>query len=296
MPRRALVTGANGFIGQHIARRLADDGWEVVRGVRTAPLPVPSGTLALGSNQWDLACLTAALADVAPDTVFHFAGLSSAEQPVDLYATNVMLTARLLEAAASQRLPPAVVLAGSAAEYGIVSEVCQPTAEDTPCAPVTHYGISKYAQTMLGLAWARNGLRVLVARIFNPIGKGMPGHLALASFAAQIREGANVLRVGNLDVCRDFLDVAEAARLIVALASREGSYGQTVNICSGVASPLRPLVDALIQHSGRAVQLEVMADRLRPGEMRSFRGDTTRLRAAGLQPAPPDFNALLTEL
>ena len=290
MARRALLTGASGFLGRHIAARLGAEGWAVAR-LGRAPAP---GTLV--RPVWDGAVFAEILAETAPDVVFHLAGSAWATPVSALYETNLMLAARLLDAVAARATPPAVVLIGSAAELGFVPADAQPVTEDFPCAPTTHHGIAKLAQTRLGQAWARAGLKVLVARLFNPVGAGMPAGLALPSFAAQIRAADRVLRVGNLDVARDFIDVAEAARLIVALAGDPARLGQTVNICSGVATRLRPLVEAMIRLSGRDIAIEVDPARVRPGEMRVLTGSIARLRAAGLVPEAPDFARVLPAL
>jgi len=290
MARRALVTGASGFLGRHIAARLGAAGWTVAR-LGRAPAPDT-----LVRPAWDGAAFAETLAETAPDVVFHLAGSAWATPVAALYETNLMLAARLLDAVAARAAPPAVVLIGSAAELGFVAEDAQPVTEDFPCVPTTHHGIAKLAQTRLGLAWAGAGLKVLVARLFNPVGAGMPAGLALPSFAAQIRAADRVLRVGNLDVARDFIDVAEAARLIVALAGDPARFGQVVNICSGVATPLRPLVEAMIRLSGRDIAIAVDPTRVRPGEMRVLTGSIARLRAAGLLPEAPDFARLLPAL
>jgi nucleoside-diphosphate-sugar epimerase len=296
MKSRALVTGASGFVGRHLVAQLEQEGWNVVRAVRTAQSGRSSDIVEMGSGAWTTAGFAAAIADVKPDVVFHMAGLTSAESAADFYTANVMLAAQLLDAVSASESRPAVVLAGSAAEYGYLPGESLPVTEETPCNPVTHNGISKYAQTMLGLAHARAGLHVLIARIFNPVGVGMPGGLALASFAAQIRRGGDAIAVGNLDVARDFIDVREAVRLITALASKPQNYGQIVNICSGTAFSLRILVEDLIRASGRQVRLEVASARVRSGEMQSFYGDVSRLRAAGLTVQPPDFFQILPRL
>ena len=156
----------------------------------------------------------------AADTVFHLAGVTRAADPADYYVTNVVLTARLLGAISVLPSPPTVVLIGSAAEYGRVAETDLPVREDKPCFPTTDYAISKYAQTLIGLARAASGLPIVVARLWNPVGPGLPQHFALASFAQQIAAlpcAGGTLHVGNLDVERDFLDVRESVRLIAAL-------------------------------------------------------------------------------
>lgn len=295
MGRRALLTGGNGFLGRSIAARLIAEGWLVARLGRSAAPDT------LVRPVWDAASFAEVLAATAPDVVFHLAGSAWASPVTAFYETNLMLAARLLDAVASRPVPPAVVLIGSAAEYGFVPTRAQPVSEDFPCAPTAHHGLSKLAQTRLGLAWTEAGLRVLIARPFNLVGAGMPPRLALPSFAAQIGAAADTLAVGNLDVARDFIDVAEAARLIVALAADPARYGPVserpvVNICSGLATPLRPLVEGLIRLAGRPIRIVVDPGRLRPGEMRTLTGDTSRLRDAGLVPKAPDFARLLPTL
>ena len=291
MQPRALVTGANGFLGRALSARLHAEGWRVVRAVRRAPNEDSGDTLVLGMDAWTGGTIVAALAEAAPDVVFHLAGSPWAQPVAAMYETNVMLAARLLDAAAAMARRPGVVLVGSAAEYGFVSEDRQPVTEDSRCAPYTHHGIAKHAQTQLGLACARAGMPVLIARLFNLVGSGMPSRLALASFAAQIRAGTTQLRVGDLDVARDFIDVTEAARLIAALAAQRDQFGQVINICSGTATALRPLVEELVRLAERPIEIVVDPARLRPGEMPTLCGDTSKLRALGYRCPGARFRA-----
>jgi GDP-4-dehydro-6-deoxy-D-mannose reductase len=294
--RRALVTGATGFVGGAVVARLEAEDWQVIRAVRVPVSKSPTQTVILGPAPWDRATFASAIESVRPDVVFHLAGTTHARSAAEMYGTNTGLAASLLDAVSASPARPAVVLIGSAAEYGNLPAEYLPAREDGPCQPITDYGISKFAQTLLGMARARSGTAVLVARMFNPLGVGMPPHLALASFAEQLRQGASRLLVGDLDVARDFIDVAEGARLIVSLAGALQNYGRVYNICSGTAVILRPLVEELIRLSGHAVELVVDRDRLRPGEARVLFGDTARLRATGISVNPPDFAMLLASL
>jgi len=281
---RALVTGASGFVGRHLAVHLEHQGWDVAVAAQ------------LSATE---AALEQVVRDAAADSVFHLAGLTTAAHAADLYAANVVLTARLLDAIERIPSPPTVVLIGSAAEYGRVTPSDLPVREDQPCCPVTDYAISKYAQTLMGLARAHSGMPVVIVRLWNPVGRGMPRHLALASFAHQVAalpRSGGTLRVGNLDVERDFLDVREAARLIAGLARNPNAIGKLVNVCSGRPYRLRPLVEAMAAKAERTVEILVEPHRLRPGEPTVLFGDTSRLAALGLHPAQPDFDVLLGEL
>jgi nucleoside-diphosphate-sugar epimerase len=294
--KRALVTGANGFVGRAVIASLDAENWNVVRAVRRPVDGWSAETLILGQAPWNRDTFAAAIASARPDVIFHLAGMTLASASADMYTTNVGLSADLLDAVAAATIRPAVVLIGSAAEYGTLTAEQLPAREDGPCQPVTDYGISKFAQTLLGMARAGIGVDVLIARLFNPVGAGMPRHLALASFAEQLRMGASELAVGDLDVARDFVDVTEAARQIVLLASDPGSFGRVTNVCSGIGTNLRMLVEDMIRLSGRPVRLAIQQNRLRPNDVRDFIGDTNRLRAAGISPRAADFSRLLPEL
>jgi nucleoside-diphosphate-sugar epimerase len=298
--RTALVTGASGFIGRALAGHLTGAGWRVVS-ARRHQGPTAEESIVLGPAPWSADLLSGAIETLMPDAIFHMAGLTKAPTAAAVYEANTVLAAQLIEAVLRQKRPPAVILAGSAAEYGPVPPDANPVAESRPCHPATDYAISKYAQTLMALARARahGDLRVLVARIWNPVGPDMPSHLALASFAAQIAamppEGGK-LYVGNLDVARDFIDVGEAARLIAVLADRPDAYGAVCNVCSGRAYTLRSLVDRMIALSGRSIEVVVDPGRTRVGEATQLYGDTGRLGQFGLSPTPPDFGLILPEL
>jgi GDP-4-dehydro-6-deoxy-D-mannose reductase len=284
---KALVSGATGFIGSHLTVHLAAEGWNVA-------VTPPGGDLATRAAR-----LATAVDALAPMVVFHMAGLSRAAHSAALYEANLVLPAHLLAAAARQKRPPLVILAGSAAEYGNVPPDCVPVREAQPCHPLTDYGIAKYAQTLMAEARAAAGLPIVVARLWNPVGRGMPGHLALASFAAQIAAMPSLggtLHVGNLDVERDFLDVGEVTRLMAGLATRSEAIGHVVNICAGRTWRLRSLVDDLIRLAGKPVSLEVDPRRVRAGEPAALCGHTGRLARLGLAPMLPNFDTILPQL
>jgi GDP-4-dehydro-6-deoxy-D-mannose reductase len=283
---KALVTGSSGFVGRFLVKELTAASWEI--------------TTVGGFDGADRARNFAkSLKQNKPDVVFHLAGVTRADHNDDFYLANTVLVAQLLDAVSALARPPLVILAGSAAEYGVVPPEAVPVSEDTQCRPVTHYAISKYAQTLMGLRYAAAGQSVIVARIWNPVGAGMPSHLSLANFAAQISsmpsEGGE-LRVGNLEVERDFIDVREVARLLVALSECSAARGRVVNVCSGRVWSLRSLVEAMIRLANRPITLTVDAGRLRQGETQRLCGDTHQLIALGLQPLAPDFDRILPEL
>ena len=292
---RLLLTGATGFLGRHIAAAAA--GHTVIRATR-APHRIAPDELAFGAAAWTRADFARGLAEARPDVVLHCAGAVQSPDARSCFDANTVLAAELLGAVAALPHPPRVILIGSAAEYGIVAPDAQPVAETHPCAPRTDYAVAKHAQTLLGLAAALRGLPVLVARLFNPVGVGMPQQLALPSFSRQIVGPAArpVLRVGDLSAQRDFLDVEEAARLLLELAMMPEWRWPLVNLCSGQVYRIGALLDGLVSASGAQVRIETDPVLARPGDMPVLAGSVSRLVSLGLTPRAPDFAALLPRL
>jgi GDP-4-dehydro-6-deoxy-D-mannose reductase len=296
---RVLVTGASGFVARAVLRRLHALGLEAFAVSRHSRTSVAGEQCVVLSRPDDASAVLETMRSVDPQVVIHLAGISAATNYLELYRANVVFAANLLDAAAAMSIAPKVLLTGTAAEYGAVSEAHLPVTEEHACRPNSAYGISKLAQTNHGLAAAMNGLPVVVARLFNPIGAGMPASLALGSFAEQIarmgRQGG-VLTTGDLDVLRDFIDVDVAAAALVEVALKHSGLGEIVNVCSGHGQSLLELTQRLIDVSGVNVTLRYDALRRGNSNVRSFIGDPGRLQALGFAIPPPVTDALLVRI
>jgi GDP-4-dehydro-6-deoxy-D-mannose reductase len=280
------VTGGTGFLARHILAVAATAGLEIWSLGRRLPEGVPEARHMQFEDPTAARAVHEAVQAANPDVVIHLAGMATGDVAA-MYQVNVVFAAHLLTVAAAQRTPPRVFLAGSAAEYGPVAESDLPVTEATPPAPRDAYGITKLAQTLHGLSAAERGLGVVIGRLFNVIGAGMPEHLALGAFAAQIARmgpGGGALVTGDLDVERDFMEAADAARLVVALVTRPDVTG-VLNICSGTPTSLRRLVEELVLHCGLPVELRQEPGRRGVTSLRRHFGAALRLRTLGL-PVP----------
>lgn len=279
-----LITGATGFLGRHLLSALGEElgtperradrvfalgrrcppGWPEDRFVR-ADLEEPEQ-------------LREAVQSIAPDQVIHTAGRTPPASDDALYRGNFWATIRLLKALRSLHRPVRVTLAGSAAELGPVAAAELPVAESHPCHPVDAYGRSKWMAAAAGLA-ERPPLEVAVARVFNPIGPGTPPTQAFGEFAAQLRiVGPDPLPlvVGNLGNRRDFIDVRDVARALLAVAVH-GRPGLAYHVGTGRSRPVADGLNQLIQLSGRSVNLHIDPHRgARKGPADS-RADITRI-------------------
>ena len=291
---KLLVTGAGGFVGGHLV--------ELVRQEAPATslhgVVQPHGSLAWSTSQGariheadldDPAAAAAVIQEVRPDGIVHLAGQSSVQQswldPGGTLRTNVLGIVHLLDAARSASLRPAVLVVGSAEEYGPVGEAELPIREDAPLRPASPYAVSKVAQGALARLYGpAGGMRVVLTRTFHHTGPGRGEAFAESSFARQIAEIEHGLRpavieVGNLDAVRDFCDVRDVVRAYLLLLEK-GEPGQAYNVCSGRGLRIREVLDLLLASSSARVEVRVDKERLRPADVPAQVGDPSRLRAA----------------
>ncbi len=294
---RILLTGSSGFLGNHILASPAATGMQIICATRASESQ--SGQeIPLGPGPWGRSEFEHALAISRADVVLHCAGAAHCGDLRQFFEANTLPAAALLAALSGVAHPPRVILVGSAAEYGFVDACALPVRETYPCQPRSEYGIAKHAQTLLGLAAAERGLPVMIARLFNPVGLGMPPNLALSSFArhvAKASRGDGIVHAGDIEARRDFIGVAEAARIFLGLTQANWPY-PIVNVCSGKAFRLGSLLDLMIAASGQRLQVKVDITLLRPGDMPVLEGSTERLTAMGLRPFEPDFETLIPKL
>jgi GDP-4-dehydro-6-deoxy-D-mannose reductase len=294
---RALITGASGFVGRHLAAELDAHGTFEIIGISSRPRPPLDHGRLIVCDLLDADLTRRVLERYRPDTIFHLAGQAYVPRavidPAGTLITNAVSQINVLEACRAVGLDPVVVVAGSAEIYGMASPTDMPLTEDQPFRPSNPYAVSKLAQDMFGLQYALSyGMRIVRARPFNHVGPGQSDRFVLSNFARQIAEAEAgladpVLLVGNLDARRDFLDVRDVVRAYRLLADARFA-GEAFNIASGIGRSIRDLLGLLLSRS--AVDIEVRSDpaRMRPSDLPVLIGDASRLRdATGWTPEIP---------
>lgn len=317
-----LVTGADGFVGQHLISELLDRGEAVVGAVRS--LPPQLDTLPSDSSRevrwvsFDLEVpesVRSLVREHPVDRVFHLAAFASAAKSIDdpaaAFRVNVIGTLHLLEEltilAREARARPRILISGSGDIYGSAANHCRPLVEDCPIEPLNPYAVSKAAQEALGLQYHRAyGLPVIVTRSFNHTGPGQKPPYAAADFAIQIlaiqqQGGSGVVRIGDPAVRRDFTDVRDVVRAYADLMEL-GEPGCPYNVCSGASYSIAWLVETLAELADVDCRVEVVPARRRPAEVEDLVGSYARLEDAtrwqpeiGLQRSLGDLMKFLRE-
>ena len=129
------------------------------------------------------------------------------------------------------------------------------------------------------MLWQKPNKQLFVIRPFNIIGKGMPLSLALGSFSDQIQKKVNgdSLDTGNLHSQRDFIDVYDVVNLMWQLINNHNSFGEVINICSGIPTKILDAVNSMIDVSGKDIKLNFDQSRLTKNDIKIHYGDNSKL-------------------
>lgn len=289
---KVLITGAAGFCASHLISRLRRDESIEIAGLDRvqAEASAPGLDRYFQADICDAGAVGSIVGSVAPDSIFHLAGAGGAGVPASvLCSVNLLGTANVLEAVRGKVPQCRVLVIGSAAEYGAVSDSQLPVREDAPCHPTGAYGISKHAAAMLAIEYARRaGLKVVVVRPFNIIGPGVPPSLVLGALVARLKDALRSeepqIKVGDFNSERDFIGVSDTVDAYVRLLQAE-PWGEVFNICSGKAYSIARLAEMLVANSSRRVRLEFDPDLVPASPVRSIYGSFEKAqRAIDFQP------------
>ena len=298
--KRALITGAAGFVGKTLTHYLRSQQWDVL-GCDALPANDPAIT------QCDMAdrdAVAKAVAWAGPIThVFHLAAIAfipdAQKNPARSFEVNLLGTIHLADALQKQLPSARLIFVGSADAYGRPETL--PISEDHPLRPVNPYAITKAAADQYcAFLHTASGLDILRVRPFNHSGPGQSDAFVLSSFAHQIAsieagKAAPVLRVGNLEAARDFSHVNDVVRAYEAIALK-GTSGDVYNVCSGSSVSIRAALDHLVSLSTVPITVEIDPDRMRPADVPEMRGTARKLHAVtGWQPQVP-FEQILADL
>ena len=299
----ALITGFTGMVGSHLADYLLEHtDWDVVGMARwRSPLDNIQHLLdrvnrrnrvrMIYADLNDTLSLQHAIRETKPDFVFHLAAQSypktSFTAPIDTLNTNILGTARLLEAILHEDgCAPVVHVCASSEVFGRVPKNKVPIGEETSFHPASPYAISKVGTDLVGRYYAEAfGMVAMTTRMFTHTGPRRGDVFAESTFAKQIamiESGLSdpVIKVGNLDSLRTFADVRDAVRAYHMLVTVNPIAGEYYNIGGSYSCKVGDMLEALLGFSSlTGVKVEVDSERLRPIDADLQVPDTSKFKA-----------------
>jgi len=273
--QRVLVTGGTGFIGRHLVRKLVASGATVTiaRPPHEPDTSIPNVEI-VAADLRDRSSVRDLAAAADPAVVFHLGGFSLVGESYaridECFDLNAKGTAMLVDATKSAE---AFVYASTADVYG--PQASMPLVESMVPAPLSPYGISKYAGELSCFARQRapeNRTRFTVLRLFNVFGPGQRPPALIPALLGSCLSGAPV-RTTKGEQTREFNYVDDVVDGMLAAATSPSVLGGPINLCSGREIAIRDLVQTIAQLTESASALEIGALPYRPGETWRVFGD-----------------------
>jgi UDP-glucuronate 4-epimerase len=265
----ALVTGAAGFVGSHLAERLVSDGWRV-RALDGLTDYYDEGQKrrnleALGADdRCEVVIQDLRSCDLGPvlagvSAVFHQAGQPGVRASWERFGSyvehNVLATQRLLQACVDAPIDR-FVYASSSSVYGDAETY--PTVETDLPRPRSPYGVTKLAaEHLCGVYAANHGLPTVSLRYFTVFGPRQRPDMAMHRMIEAALDDTPFPLYGDGSAVRDFTYVGDVVEANVAAATRSVEPGTVVNIAGGTDASMTDVLEIVGQLVGRAVPLEV---------------------------------------
>jgi GDP-4-dehydro-6-deoxy-D-mannose reductase len=273
-PQHILITGAKGFVAHHLTARLAAVYCD-------ARFCTPSFDLR------DRDGIGTIVQSFAPDVCIHLAAVSTiraAEQDEELtWQVNLHGTLHLAHAILRYAPNCQLLFASSADAYGWSFQSGTPLAETAPLAPRNTYAATKAAADLALGSMAEQGLRCVRLRPVNHTGPGQSDQFVVAAFARQIARivaglQPPLLKVGNVDTRRDFLDVRDVCAAYLACIDNRATMppGTILNLASGKARRIGDILADLQILAGTTAEVQIDAARLRGHDVLSACGDSAQ--------------------
>lgn len=285
---KVIITGITGFVGSHLADYIIENHPEVtILGIVRWRSPkdnikhILDKIILVDGDLEDPHSLRNILSAHKPDVIFHLAAQSyvpfSFNVPVATLQANIIGTANLLEEIKflkfSSGYDPIVHICSSSEVYGQVKEDEIPIRETNQFRPASPYAVSKVGEDMLALQyWLSWKIKTIRTRMFTHTGPRRGEVFATSTFAKQIaaiefEKQPPVVKVGNLDSIRTFLDVKDAVGAYWMMVSK-CTPGEVYNIGGIETMTVGDMLNKLLSLStNKDIKVEVDPNRLRPSDV-----------------------------
>lgn len=284
------MTGGAGFIGSHLVERLVERGDDVVvlddlRNSSATNLAACADRIRFVDGRCSDS-VAGLLAEASFDRIFHLAAPAyvppSVEDPIGDLRSNVEETLHLLQAMRAMKTTPRLVHVSSAAVYGQPN--VQPIREECPPAPVSPYGVDKFAaEEHVRVATMLHQMRAVILRYFPVYGPRQRKQVVYDLIRKVEANPARVEVYGTGRELRDLAFVDDVVEATLIASERAPARGEAYNVGTGTMVTIADVVRAVCRAMGESPEI-VFSGEVRPGDSERMVADIARLRTLGYEP------------
>lgn len=273
--KKILVTGADGFIGSHLVEHLLSKGYSVrafclynsfndIGWLKNLSSKVLKDIEIVMGDIRDYDSIKNASKHI--DTVFHLASLIaipySYKAPESYVDTNIKGTLNVLRSSLENNVQH-VIHTSTSEVYGTAQFV--PITEEHPLVGQSPYSASKIGADHLAYSfYCSYKLPVSIVRPFNTYGPRQSARAVIPTIIMQILSNKTALSLGNIRATRDFNFVVDTVEGISAFLNNPKTFGQTINLGTGIEISIQDLVSVISEILNRPVRIDCDTQRIRP--------------------------------
>ncbi len=270
---RVLITGVNGFMGQHLAAELIRKGHFVSGFGRSKKCKVTNIQTYYSGSVTDKKFVENAIKNA--DAIAHLAALTSHKDIVENSAktleTNFLGTKNVLDAFLKSKKARKFLYASTGKVYGKIKHL--PISENHLTNPLNILGKSKLKTEKLITSYNENGKEFIIFRIFNVYGHSHSKNFLIPTILKQLSDGKREIILGDIKAKRDYIYIDDLVDAFILAIEGKGSPGVSIyNICTGVGSSASKIVKIISKIKGIDIKVKINSALLRPDEMKEEYG------------------------
>ena len=292
MNKKIFITGAEGFLGNHLTNFYIKKKYKVFCSIKKNLKFKYKNVKYFKCDIENKSKLKDIITKIKPNIIFHLAAKShplfSFKNPIKTISTNTIGTINILQSIVELKLNPKIVIACSSAQYGtrIFKEL--PLNEKSGFKPDHIYGTSKLFQNLISEQYFKMfNLKICNAIIFNTSGPGKTNDV-FYDFSRQFlnkNKNKKIIKIncGNISNKRDFLHYKDTISALDIIA-KKGKNGESYNVSTGKLIMVKSLLDYIITKSKKKIEINQLKENLRVYDEKYISGSNSKLKKLGWSP------------
>lgn len=288
---KIVITGADGFIGSHLAEKLVQEGYNVRAFVLYnsfnswgwldhSEKKLTDNMEIFAGDIRDPYCVKQAM--IGCDIVFHLAALIaipySYNSPASYIDTNITGTLNILQAAKELNIKK-VIHTSTSEVYG--TAIFVPIKEDHPLQGQSPYSATKIGADQMALSFYRSfGTPVSIVRPFNTYGPRQSARAVIPTVITQIASGKQTIQLGALNPTRDFSYISDTVNGFIAAAESDNTAGEVINLGTGFEISIQDTIELIAEMMNADIDIKLDPERVRPkkSEVNRLCSDNSKIK------------------